>query len=104
MTDITGAQDVMQEQIYLPRPFRGWLFLLFITYAHMAVAINPSLAEKPPTTGNFSLATSQQPGPFFSFGQNIIDKNQLVASFNRNFSITPGKVIICERLRATDPN
>lgn len=27
--------------------------------------------------GNFALASSQQPGPLFSFGQNIIDKNDL---------------------------
>ncbi|WP_233590574.1 hypothetical protein [Legionella qingyii] len=61
------------------------IFLLFISYATKSAAIFPTLANQPPTVGNFSLATSQQPGPFFSFGQNIIDKNQLIVSFNSNY-------------------
>ncbi|ASQ45940.1 hypothetical protein [Legionella clemsonensis] len=32
---------------------------------------------QPPSQGNFALPSAQQPGPFTSFGQNIIDKNQL---------------------------
>lgn len=32
---------------------------------------------EPPQIGLFSLPSSQQPGPFRSFGQNIIDKNQI---------------------------
>ena len=32
--------------------------------------------QDPFQTGNFALPGSQQPGPVFSFGQNIIDKNQ----------------------------
>jgi hypothetical protein len=30
--------------------------------------------SEPPTIGNFSLPTSQQPAPFYSFGQNIVNK------------------------------
>lgn len=33
-------------------------------------------SEEPPKKGNFSLPVSQQPGPFISFGQNIIEKGQ----------------------------
>jgi hypothetical protein len=33
--------------------------------------------EGPPKIGNFSLDSSQQIGPLVSFGQNIVDKNQL---------------------------
>ncbi|MBX9622017.1 MAG: hypothetical protein K2X28_08385 [Alphaproteobacteria bacterium] len=32
--------------------------------------------EEPPKVGNFTLPTSQQPGPLVSFGENIVDKNQ----------------------------
>ena len=32
--------------------------------------------DEPPKIGNFSLPISQQPGPFISFGQNIIEKGQ----------------------------
>lgn len=30
--------------------------------------------DAPPQTGNYSLPTAQQPGPFYSFGQDIVDK------------------------------
>ncbi|WP_419418582.1 hypothetical protein ACNVED_08435 [Legionella sp. D16C41] len=33
--------------------------------------------NEPPEVGNFSLSTSQQPGPFLSFGQTLIEKNQV---------------------------
>lgn len=36
-----------------------------------------SEAEKPPSIGNFSLATSQQPAALFGFGGNIIDKGEV---------------------------
>lgn len=75
----------MQERTNLQSSCRRLLFLLFLSYTTESVAIYPSLANQPPTVGNFSLATSQQPGPFFSFGQNIIDKNQLIVSFNPNY-------------------
>lgn len=32
--------------------------------------------EEPLKVGNFTLPTSQQPGPLVSFGENIVDKNQ----------------------------
>ncbi|MGL5742906.1 MAG: hypothetical protein ACRCXC_10400 [Legionella sp.] len=49
------------------------------------MAVNPLLATKPPNIGNFSLASSQQPGPFFSFGQNIVDKKQLIFAANPSY-------------------
>jgi len=36
----------------------------------------PTKEISPPKIGNFSLPTSQQPGPLVSFGENIIEKNQ----------------------------
>lgn len=32
--------------------------------------------EEPPSRGIFSLPSSQQPGPFFAFGQYVLEKNQ----------------------------
>ncbi len=55
-------------------------FLLFM------LLMNNIIAATPPSIGNFSLPTSQQPAPFFSFGQNIIDKNQFTASYNPSYS------------------
>ncbi len=75
----------MREQTNLLDSLRGLLFLLFTTYANQPAANTPLLANQPPNIGNFSLATSQQPGPFFSFGQNIVDKNQFIVSFNPNY-------------------
>ncbi len=66
---------------------RKWLFLLFI------FGMNITIAAKPPSIGNFSLASSQQPGPFFSFGQNIIDKNQAIASYNPAYLYSKTQVI-----------
>lgn len=51
--------------------------------------INKLLAATPPSIGNFSLNDSQQPGPFVSFGQNIIDKNQLQLLYNPSYSYIP---------------
>lgn len=39
----------------------------------------------PPEEGNYALPTSQQPGPFLSFGQNIIDKNELQIFLTPNY-------------------
>ncbi|MBI2785770.1 MAG: hypothetical protein HYX60_05465 [Legionella longbeachae] len=75
----------MREQTHLLSSIRGFLFLLFISYIDTVAALTPLLANEPPTLGNYALATSQQPGPFFSFGQNIIDKNQLIVSFNPSY-------------------
>ncbi|WP_242602463.1 hypothetical protein [Legionella rowbothamii] len=44
-----------------------------------------AIAIQPPSIGNFSLSSSQQPGPFFAFGQNIIDKNQLTVSYTPDY-------------------
>lgn len=34
--------------------------------------------EEPPKIGNFALPNSQQPGPLVSFGENIVDKGQVL--------------------------
>lgn len=36
----------------------------------------PPQQEEPPKVGNFALPTPQQPGPFVSFGQHVINENQ----------------------------
>lgn len=72
----------MQKQITLLH----WrlLFLLLIMYANIAEATKPA-TDQPPSVGNFALATSQEPGPFFSFGQNIVDKNQFILALNPGY-------------------
>lgn len=59
---------------------RNACFLFFICQKILA-----STALTPPDIGNFSLPPSQQPGPFYSFGQNIIDKNQVQFFFLPTF-------------------
>lgn len=68
---------MMQGLLYLRRIL---LFLLFFS------SFNIRAADKPPSIGNFSLPSSQQPGPFFSFGQNIVDKHQLIVSYNPSYT------------------
>ncbi|HHF7374672.1 hypothetical protein [Legionella bozemanae] len=75
----------MHEQTNLLSSLRRLLFLLFISYIKWSAANTPVSLNYPPAIGNFALATSQQPGPFFSFGQNIIDKNQFIVSFNPSY-------------------
>lgn len=90
--DLLKRNAGMQERIY-PLGLRG-LFLLLIICANRSIA-NPSLlASEPPPRGNYSLATSQQPGPFFSFGQNIIDKNQFIVSYNPSYIYGKGQGIL----------
>lgn len=48
--------------------------------------------EEPPSIGNFALPDSQQPGPFVSFGQNIIDKGQLLAQFIPGYTHTETQI------------
>lgn len=50
-------------------------------------AISDTKTDGPPRTGNFALPTSQQPGAFLSFGQNILDKNQAQLSIAGTDSI-----------------
>lgn len=49
------------------------ILLIGSTFNHYAAVTTAQSLH----VGNFSLLNSQQPGPFVSFGQNIIDKNQL---------------------------
>lgn len=49
----------------------AFVLLILSPYAFAANADQGS----PPSTGNFSLPTSQQPGPLVSVGENVIDKN-----------------------------
>ncbi|MGC1182340.1 hypothetical protein [Legionella sp.] len=72
----------MQKQTDLLRSLQRLLFLLFINYSNISAAVE---TNQPPSKGNFSLPSSQQPAPFFSFGQNIINKNQLTVSFNPSY-------------------
>lgn len=59
----------------------GCSSLLFADADEQAVADHTSVGT-PPSIGNFSLADSQQPGPLLSFGQTIIDRNQVQLSFD----------------------
>src|SRR3990167_2625190 len=49
----------------------GTLLLTFLAQSAFAEE-----EEDPTPVGNFALPASQQPGPFYSFGSNIIDKGQ----------------------------
>lgn len=54
--------------------------------ALLAFSCQASDDPEPPKIGNFVLPYSQQPGPFISFGENIIGKNQAqVYVFGDNF-------------------
>lgn len=53
------------------------LIALALYAASDDVMSNPSTDQEPAAYGNFALPTSQQPGPFLSFGQNILDKHQI---------------------------
>lgn len=66
---------------------RSWIFTWLI------VSAPTTFASEPPARGNFSLETSQQPGPFFSFGQNIIDKNQFIVWFNPSYLSSQTQII-----------
>jgi len=58
-------------QAFLNRKLPLWLLLLISNLAHADKS-----DQKPAELGNFSLPTSQQPGPFVCFGENIIDQGQ----------------------------
>lgn len=80
-------QDAMYTRTNFIKSFRGWLLLLLISRMGAAIA-------QLPTIGNFSLPTSQQPGPFVSFGQNIVDKNQLIVAFNPSYAYSKGQSVL----------
>lgn len=82
-----------KKHINLWRYFRGLLILALINYLNLALA-EDSKANSPPNTGNFALAPAQQPIPFFSFGQNIVDKNQLSISYNPSYLYSRTQQII----------
>jgi len=54
------------------------LTLVFATYP----TLRGAKGEEKEKIGNFSLPTSQQPGPLFGFGQNIVDKGDLQLFLN----------------------
>lgn len=60
---------------------QGLLLILVSLFTYLCGAAmaegDPDKKVEPPKIGNFSLGTSQQPGPLVSIGQNIIDKDQL---------------------------
>ncbi|WP_454784638.1 transporter [Legionella sp. WA2024007413] len=56
------------------------LFLTIIFSCQQILAkdiISPQAENEPPNIGNFALPPSQQPGPFLSFGQSLIEKGQM---------------------------
>jgi hypothetical protein len=59
---------------------------LFILSYNLWASNSTSEEKEPPTEGIFSLPYSQQPGPFFAFGQNIIEKNQLQYVLTPNYA------------------
>lgn len=65
------------------------LCLLLIISALPKIAIGETSStesqNQPPSIGNFALPTSQQPGPFLSFGQTLIDKNQVQFFVSPNY-------------------
>ncbi|HAT1822054.1 TPA: hypothetical protein I8Z14_002620 [Legionella pneumophila] len=65
------------------------LSLLLVICALPKIAIGDAssteLQNEPPDIGNFALPASQQPGPFLSFGQSLIDKNQIQFYVSPNY-------------------
>jgi len=53
--------------------FWGFLFSLGLVFTYAAHALEATQVKK----GNFALPASQQPGPLFGFGQNVIDSGTL---------------------------
>lgn len=78
----------MSDNVNFLNAMRGWFVLLPLFWVNMV------MATQPPSIGNFSLSSSQQPGPFFSFGQNIIDKNQLIISYTPNYLYSKTQTIL----------
>lgn len=81
----------MQKQI-TPLRIIGLLLILINTGTCQSAPL--LVTNEPPNIGNYSLKTSQQPGPFFSFGQNIIDKNQLLATYNPSYLYSKNQSIL----------
>lgn len=66
-------------------------------------ALSGNDANSPPQEGNFALSAPQQPGPFLSFGQTLVDRNDVQIQYsdytvvpqssggsNRNIAVTYG--------------
>ncbi len=51
--------------------------LIFCALLIFAAVLSAGLDDEPPEIGNFSLPASQQVGPFYSFGDLIVDKGQI---------------------------
>lgn len=58
--------------VLLRRKISLWILLFIPSIAHADKS-----DQQPEEIGNFALPTSQQPGPFVSFGQNILDQGQV---------------------------
>lgn len=56
---------------------KGKLIAPLLFLSALYAADEKSKKEEPPKLGNFSLPTSQEPGPLVSFGENIIDKGNV---------------------------
>lgn len=56
---------------------RKIFFLIFFCIPGLIYAENSKKTTQPVVLGNFALPVSQQPGPFVSFGENILAKGQV---------------------------
>jgi len=70
----------MQEKVVMMSPYKIILSCVLLC----SISIAHSEEDIPFKKGNLALSSSQQPGPLFAFGQNIIDKGdrQLFAYFD----------------------
>lgn len=69
------------------KKFNAIVFIHFTAFlllfrSGIAQAETPS---QPPDQGNYALPSAQEPGPLLSFGQNIIDKNDLQVFVDPNY-------------------
>ncbi len=62
---------VIKQQVKL------FFFLMMIFNFHFAVTKNEKPKVEQIKSGNFSLSSSQQPGPLIGFGQNMLDQHNL---------------------------
>ncbi len=80
------------ENVVLTSRYNLWLMICLIILSALSEPIfsdTDNLAEtegvsidSPPSEGNFALPSSQQPAPLMSFGQTLIDRNQLQFAFD----------------------
>lgn len=84
--------------------YKKIIFLCFVFSVYQSLYASEKVAQV--TTGNFALPTSQQPGPLFSFGQNIISKNDAIGlvscGYNKGLHKDLSAIVINVLYGATD--